>query len=73
VSHQLRIGVTLGGVEHMLTMQEWTSLIAKGNAEWQKMRTKCPTCRCKVLPDETCWCCKGRECETEEYEPDPFL
>lgn len=56
----LRIGVVLGGVEHRLTMPEWTTLIVKGNADWQKLRTKCPTCRCKVLPDETCWCCKRK-------------
>lgn len=23
----------------------------------QEMKVKCPTCRCKILPDEKCTCC----------------
>ncbi len=23
-------------------------------------RVKCPTCRCRILPDEPCACCVGR-------------
>ena len=27
------------------------------NAELDKRRVKCPTCRCRILPGATCACC----------------
>jgi len=74
IDKSIRISVTIGEVEHQLTYSEWRYLIIRGNAEWQKLRTKCATCRCKVLPGETCGCCVGRKGEPDEdHEPEPFL
>lgn len=34
------------------------------NARLDAFRVKCPTCSCRILPEETCRCCAGREAFT---------
>lgn len=30
-------------------------------------RTKCPTCRCRILEGETCFCCEGASVDSEPF------
>lgn len=61
----LRVTVHLGGVDHMLTLDEWREL-RRGVAEQvQALKVKCPTCRCRIMPDDWCMCCADTTCEME--------
>lgn len=53
----VRIGVVLGGVEHVLTLDEWRAIEREAQVAIDSFRVKCPTCRCRILPGQTCGCC----------------
>ena len=36
------------------------------NIEIDRCRTKCPTCRCRILPGATCACCAQPAIDIEE-------
>lgn len=51
-----------------------TALVAEHrelNARLDAFRVKCPTCSCRILPDETCRCCVGREMLTRIMQTVP--
>lgn len=39
--------------------QSWHARAATFNTMLDKFRSKCPTCRCRLLPGEECRCCLG--------------
>lgn len=41
------------------------------NIRLNAFRVKCPTCSCRILPDETCRCCVGREMLTRIMQSVP--
>ncbi len=36
------------------------------DAELDKRKVKCPTCRCRILPGQTCRCCARTSCDDGE-------
>lgn len=63
-----RVGVVLCDIEHVLTLDEWRAIRNATDAAFTSLKVKCPTCRCRIYPGETCTCCAEPDIEL----PDPF-
>lgn len=54
-------------LDELLTQKaELVSELGKVNARIDAYRVKCPTCRCRILPDRTCNCCDDRVVTCDE-------
>ena len=48
-----------GGAKCRLTVVEARDLRDRITAAIDVLRVKCPTCRCMIVPGDTCRCCVG--------------
>jgi len=52
------IDITIEGVSYLFTIEEAKALINEISGKIYALKVKCPTCRCKILPGEVCFCCE---------------
>ena len=51
-------------IAHLLSLKEGLVLqLHDVNAALDRYKVKCPTCRCRILPEETCRCCAEPACD----------
>ena len=65
-SHPVRFAFQ--GAEVCLSLDEANALIGTICAARDKLKIKCPTCRCRIYPGSACSCCAGA-CA----DPEPFV
>ena len=63
------IKILIKGIEHSFTISQARVIMRDLQVNIDMLRIKCPTCRCKILPNQTCSCCAEPYFEEEEEEP----
>ena len=56
--------------ERHLTVKEARALLFRIRVAMDKLKTKCPTCRCRIIQGEACDCCADAE---PDYTPECFI
>lgn len=57
MSERYPITVHFHGIDHTMTIDAARELMRDIRGQIDALKVKCPTCRCRILPDSACSCC----------------
>lgn len=60
-----RVIFDFNGQHFDLSTDESLCLLRTIARQRDRLRVKCPTCRCRIMPDSVCGCCAGAIADVE--------